>query len=180
MKKFFLFVAIATLMSSCSKNLVPWTNQLSRKYDIGPEKVQLYISENVTLTQDSANLQVAVDKGKIKATKNVKIDEVLIKQGEKGVAVTNSSVKNGDDPKKKILASFEKGDSYFLSFVPNPLKKDTIFTISAEKWTKGVGTVTYNDTKYFTANNSAYLLVDLKALLKVSKKSRVAKGRKVQ
>ncbi len=180
MRKFFLFVAIATLMSSCSKNLVPWTNALSRKYNVEPAKVQFYISENVLLTQDSADVLVAIEKGKIKATKKIKIDEVLIKESEKGVAVTNSAVKNGDDPKKKILVSFEKGDNYFLSFVPNPLKKDSIFTLSASSWSKGVGAITYNDTRYFTSANNAHILVDLKALLKVSKSSRVAKGRKVQ
>jgi hypothetical protein len=175
MKKFILFIAIASALASC-KNLVPFTDALRRDHNWSADQlkgVQFYVSHDIILRRELSNGTSEIIHGKIKMVDGRKVDEILIRQGTPGVLT--------DMPKEnKMLVSFEVGDDHYLSFGVNPSKSEK-FVLLASEWSNGRGKVHYAGDEYYTDPDShgAFLLVDLKRINNSTLKAHVATGRKI-
>ena len=175
MKKFILFVAIASALASC-KNLVPFTDALKRDHNWTTDQlkgVQFYLSHDVILRRELSKGTSEIIHGKIKMVDGRKVDEILIKAGTPGILT--------DMPKEnKMLVSFEVGDDHYLSFGVNPNKSER-FVLLASDWNNGMGKVHYAGDEYYTDPDShfAFLMVDMHKINNTSLKQHVAKGRKL-
>ena len=175
MKKFILFIAIASTLASC-KNLVPFTDALKRDHNWTTDQlkgVQFYLSHDVILRRELSKGTSEIIHGKIKMVDGRKVDEILIKAGTPGILT--------DMPKEnKMLVSFEVGDDHYLSFGVNPNKGER-YVLLASEWNNGMGKVHYSGEEYYTDPDShgAFLLVDLHKINNTSLNQHVAKGRKL-
>ena len=176
MKKIILFVAVASLLSSC-KNLVPYTDAMKTRHNWTDEQVkaiQFYVSHDVVLRRELANGTTDIVAGKIKMVDGRKVDEIFIKAGTPGVVseIPSSS---------KMKVSFEMGDEHSLSFGVNPSIGEK-FVLLGSEWRNGMAKVHYAGNEYYTDPDSkfAYLMVDLRKVDKRSVTEHVAKGRKIK
>lgn len=176
MRKIILFLAIASLFSSC-KNLVPYTDAMKRQYNWSDEqirRIQFYVSHDIILHRELAQGSTEIVQGKIKTINGRKVEEILIREGTPGVLT--------EIPKQnKMLVSFEMSDDHYLSFGVNPNAGDK-YVLLASDWNNGMGKLHYSNQEYYTDPDSkyAFLLVDLRRIQKMDIKQRVAKGRKVK
>lgn len=176
MTRLIFFSATAILFASC-KNLVPYTNNMKQQYGWNNEdvkKIQFYVSHDIVLQRDHTQGSTEIVHGKIKTVKGKKIEEIIIPSGTKGVV---TQIPRED----KLLVSFEISDNYYLSFGVNP-NMNGKYVLLASEWNNGIGKVTYSGREYYTDPDSkyAYLLVDLRKILKEERKQRIASGRKVR
>ena len=175
MKKFILFIAIASALASC-KNLVPYTDAMKKEHNWSADQlkqVQFYLSHDVVLRRELVQGTSQIVHGKIKMVDGRKVDEILIRAGTPGILT--------DMPKEnKMLVSFEIGDDHYLSFGVNPTKGEK-FVLLASDWNNGMGKVHYSGDEYYTDPDSryAFLMVDLHKIDNRSMKQHVAKGRKI-
>ena len=112
--------------------------------------------------------------GKVRVMDGKKVDQIIIRKGTPGVLLFV--------PKEDRFAiSFdETGADKYLMFGPNK-KLNGHYALLASDWDKRTGTISYGGETYYTRSNSglARLLIDLKAVRQIERKSRVAKGRTV-
>jgi len=171
-----LILAIGILtLSSCSKNLVPYSQNIQDKYNISDaemKQVQFYTSNDILIFRNISDADTRVISGQIKIQNGREVEEVVIPKGTPGVIVW-------DDAQKRYGVSFDN-DNEFLTFGPNP-KKAHRYYLMATEWNQKIGTVTFNGQEYKTTPKSAdaYLLVDLKKIDKVDVDRKVLKGRTV-
>ncbi|MDB5284064.1 MAG: hypothetical protein JWO06_3139 [Bacteroidota bacterium] len=176
MKKIILFVAIASLFSSC-KNLIPYTESMKTRHswtDDQVKAIQFYTSHDIVLTRELSQGNTEIVAGKIKMVNGRKVDEIIIRAGTPGVV---SSIPSSS----KMLVSFEVGDDHYLSFGVNPNVGEK-FVLLASDWSNGMGKVHYANNEYYTDQGSkfAYLMVDLRKIDKRQMTEHVAKGRKIK
>lgn len=169
-------VILTVSLSSCSKNLVPFTANLYEKSNWGEneiKRIQFYTSDDITIQRKVNNSSGEIISGKIRFVNGEEIEEVVIKRGTPGVAVWFPD-------QKRFGISFEDGDDQYLTFGPNPERKGRYFLLASD-WKNKIGTVHYQGQKYYTSPSSSYvyLLVDMKKINKMNKDSRVAKGRTI-
>lgn len=174
---FFLFAIILLGLSSCSPRLTPFTQRLYvengwSERDL--QAVQFYLSQDIVLSRQVRDGESSIRDGKVKVVAGRQIEEIRFPKGTPGVLLFI--------PKQNRFAvSFEEGgEDRYIMFGPNR-KYNGKYMMLAADWDKNYGTVTYDDRVYRTSNESAYsaLLIDLKAIRKVSVKSKTAKGRTV-
>ncbi len=163
-------------LSACSPKLTPFTEDLRKvnnwtQSDL--EKIQFYLSEDVTIRRQIRDASTEIIKGEIKMEDGRRIEEILIPKGTPGVL---TKMGEGD----KIAITFESGDERFLMFGPNP-KQEARYTLRASEWKNKVGKVKYGGKTYITQAGDGYacLMVDLKKIKNVDIKSRTAQGRKI-
>jgi len=176
MKQILLLSVVILMLSSCSKNLVPYSGFLMEQHSWSKqevERIQFYTSKDVVLFRDAVGTQTKIENGSIKIKDGRKIEEIVIKAGTPGVAVWQ-----GEDQRYGI--SFDSSDDQFLTFGPNPDKRKRYYLMASD-WDGKIGYVTYNGTKYKTNSQSAeaILLVDLKKIRKINVNRYTAKGRTV-
>ena len=170
-----LFFGLGLLTTSCGPQLSYFTQRL---YDEGQftddelKRIQFYVSSDVVLRRELSGGKSEVVAGNIKIVDGRKVEEIVIRKGTPGVLAYH--------PKEdRFGISFEEGDRY-LMFGPNP-KAGNRYVLLASEWKRRVGTVTYDDRKYYVDGGDAYasLMVDLRKIRQVSVNSRVAKGRRI-
>lgn len=164
------------LLSSCGKNLVPYSGYLMEQHGWGSqdvERIQFYTSNDIVLYRDAVGSQTKIENGSIKIKDGRKVEEIVIKAGTPGIAVWQSE-------DQRYGVSFDTSDEQFLTFGPNPDKRKR-YHLMASDWDGKIGYVTYNGQKYKTNTQSAeaILLVDLKKMKKINVNSYTAKGRTV-
>lgn len=176
-KTYFLFgILVMLLGSACSPSLSPFTQRLvdqNRWTESDLQKIQFYLSKDITLYRDYTRGGSRIESGEIKMIKGRKVEKIVIKKGTPGVALFQ--------PKGKLAVSFEDNqDDRFLIFGPNP-KRGNNYVLLATDWKNRQGKVKYEDQVFYTNAESALatLMVDLKKSKKVSVKSRSAKGRTI-
>lgn len=176
MKQILGFSVVILLLSSCSKNLVPYSGYLMEQHGWNKqevERIQFYTSKDIVLYRDASGSQTKIENGSIKIKDGRKVEEIVIKAGTPGVAVWQ-----GEDQRYGI--SFDTSDDQFLTFGPNPEKRKRYYLMASD-WNGKIGYVTYNSTKYKTNTQSAeaILLVDLKKMKKIDVNRHTARGRTV-
>ena len=181
MRSIAFFGAIGYMLltfSACSPTLSPFTQDLYREYrwsDDELERIQFYLSDDIILRRDYSGGTSEIIAGEIKVIEGREVEEVIIRRGTPGVFLFS--------PKSNRFAiSFEdRNGEKFLMFGPNPKMGDRYALLGSE-WNRRYGVVTYGGRKYRVDARSAYatLMVDLKKVRRVSKRSRTAQGRRVQ
>ena len=175
--KSILFLSTLVLLGSCA-SLVTFSSDLKNKYHLADSdipKLQFYNSGDIILYKDAVNGKRTIEGGKIKVIDGREVEEIIIQEKTKGIAIKNLLLG------QNLGVSFEISDSYFLTFGPNPKFGDK-YCLLASNWRNDIGEVTYNDEKFRTPSTSGrvYLLVNVKKLEKLERSSRIAKGRKVK
>ena len=173
---YFILIVFGVSFSSCSKNLVPFTSDIQKKYNLDEErieKIQFYTSKDIRLFREVTTGHSAITNGTIRIEEGKEIEEIIIPEGTPGVAVWIPK-------EQKFGVSFESSDDTYLTFGPNPKTNDRYYLLASE-WKNRIGTVTYNGEKFNTSQQSAdsFLLVDLKKVRKTDVDQRVAKGRTI-
>ncbi len=177
LKLFMLMGMMAFIMSSCSPQLTPFTQNLYEQNqwsDDDLKQIQFYLSEDIVLRRNISSGSTEIVSGEIKMVDGKKVEEVVIRRGTPGIMLFKPK-------EKRIAVSFEDGnDSRFLMFGPNPKARNR-YVLLASDWDRKKGKITYDDKAYYTSGSNAYatLMVDLKRTRKVSVRSRTAKGRKL-
>lgn len=180
MQKYILCLAAVLLigLSSCSPRLTPFSQRLYAENGWSErdlQSIQFYLSEDIVLTRQRKNGESSIKDGKVKVVGGKEIEEIKFPKGTPGVLLFI--------PKENRFAiSFEEGgDDKYLMFGPNRKYSGKYMMLAAD-WDKRFGTVTYNDNIYRTDNESAFasLMIDLKALKRVTVKSKTAKGRTIE
>ena len=175
-KIFFASLLCAFILSSCSNNLRPFTDDVY--YEFGDSKsklskIQFYLSSDIVLFRDYGGTRSSIKNGKIKIVDGRKIEEVVFKKGTPGVFVFS--------PKRdRIAVSFEASDDKYLMFGPNQ-KVGGRFVLLAKEWNNRRGKVTYGDEVWNTTSSSAYanLMVDLEKARNTRVSKTTVRGRKI-
>ena len=179
------FMAVA--FSACSPNLSPFTERLYKENgwrQAELSSIQFYLSRDVILQREVSEGNTTIKSGKIKTKNGRLIEEVRIPRGTPGVLVTIKS----DDPTnrsktavEKMVVSFEDTDDFALTFGPNPKQKGT-YVLLADDWQNSAGKVHYGGQIYWAVNDSglAALMIDLRKIQQTERKSRTARGRKLE
>lgn len=175
MRNILLLFVIITAFSSC-KNLVPYTDNMRKQHNWSEDQVrriQFYVSHEIILHRELSEGNTKIVSGKIKMMNGKQVEEIIIREGTKGV-LTEMPKEN------KMLVSFEVDDAHYLSFGISPSSGDK-YVLLASDWNNGMGTVHYAGETFTTDPDSkyAYLMVDLRRLQKLDVKQRFAKGRTV-
>ena len=174
MRNILLLLFVVTALSSC-KNLVPYTDSMRQQHNWSADQVcriQFYVSHEIVLHRELSEGNTKIVSGKIKTMNGKQVEEIIIREGTKGVLT--------EMPKEgKTLVSFEVDDAHNLSFGLSP--GGDKYVLLASNWNNGMGTVHYAGETFTTDPDSkyAYLMVDLRRLQKLDVKQRFAKGRKV-
>ena len=172
----FLLVMIIGF-SSCSKRLTYFTQSMSNNLgwtESELQKVQFYLSEDITLRRNLGESDSRITKGKIRLVDGREVEEIFFKKGTPGVVIFS--------PKsERVAVSFEDGIDNYLIFGPNP-KSGGRYTLRGKNWNKNSGKITYNGLEYTTGTRSSFaaLLVDLKRAEKVKYSSKTVGGRKIE
>lgn len=165
-------------LSACGPTLSPFTQDLYREYRWSErelERIQFYLSEDIVLQRNFSGGSSEIIAGEIKVVEGREVEEIIIREGTPGIFLFS--------PKdNRFAVSFEdNGGEKFLMFGPNPKMGDRYALLGSE-WNRRYGIVTYGGRRYRVDARSAYatLMVDLKKVRRVSKRSRTASGRRVE
>jgi len=171
-----LLVICVFLITGCSPKLSTFSERLYIDGNWSEQElkdIQFYTSDNIVLRRQVSSGQSKIVDGEIKMVNGRKVEEIIIKKGTPGVFVRKTSDKN-------LAISFESGKDKFLIFGPNQ-KIGGRYALKAKDWEKNRGKIPYAG-KTFTitvVGDVPQLQVDLSNQSKTTRKSRVAKGRKV-
>ena len=163
-------------LNGCSPSLSTFSERL---YEDGGwseqelKDIQFYTSDNIILRRQIRSGNSKIVDGEIKMVNGRKVEEIIIRKGTPGIFVKKTSDTN-------MAISFESGKDKFLVFGPNK-KIGGRYALKANDWEKNRGKVKYaGKTFIFTVVDEVPMLqVDLKNRTNTTRKSRVAKGRKV-
>ena len=171
------FLAICCFfINSCSPSLSTFSEKLYEDGDWSEKElkdIQFYTSDNIVLQRQIKSGQSKIVDGEIKIVNGRKVEEIIIRKGTPGVFVKKTN-------EKDMAISFESGKDKFLIFGPNK-KIGGRYAVKANDWKRNKGKVNYSG-KIFTitvVNDVPMLQVDLSNRTNTTRKSRVAKGRKV-
>jgi hypothetical protein len=176
--RYFNLFCLLFILSSCSKNLTPFNQDLYDKYRWSNEElknIQFYLSDDIVLYKKADNSEASISNGQINIKKEKSGERIIIKRGTPGVFVF--SPKNN-----RFAISFsQSGDDKYLMFGPNEALNGK-FALLAKEWSKYKGTVTYNDQTYTVNSDDALsvLLVDLKKVSKYQYSDKSEKGRRIE
>ncbi len=181
-----MVISALSLFVACTPRLSPFTERLYKDNNWREEdlsKIQFYLSRDIILQREVSEGSTSINGGKIKMEKGRRIEEVLIPRGTPGVLVKIKVDDPSDRSKmavEKLVISFEKTDDFSLTFGPNPKQKGT-YVLLADDWQNSAGKVHYGSQIYWAVNDSglAALMVDLRRIQETERKSRTARGRKI-
>ncbi len=176
---FFMTFSLLLLMSSCSRELRPFTANILKEgnwSDTELKKIQFYLSEDIVIRRKlTEGVNEITSGGSIKIFKGEKVEEVRIPHGTPGVFLFRAN----DD---HFAIGFDAiNDKRYLMFGPNP-KRQGSYVLLASEWKNQLGKVRYDDRFFFTDEPSAWsaLLVDLRKIKNVEVTSKTERGRRVQ
>lgn len=170
------FILLGTI--GCGPTLIPFTQKLydeNRWSESDLKHIQFYVSKDIILWREATEGSSKITQGKIKVVNGRRVEELRIRRGTPGVFIFSPK----DD---RFAISFESdSDQRYLMFGPNPKRQNTYVLLAAD-WKGTTGSVSYDNTTYYTDANSgmAALMVDLDRNVHTSYKSRVAKGRTIE
>lgn len=171
---FFVFQAtIGVCFTSCTVK-VPYTSTVQSKYkltDRDIQKIQFYLSDQIVLYRASNDGQASASNGELLVRSDRQKHEVILRRGTPGV-VTQVL---GD----RLVVSFEYGEGKSLVF--GNIHFDSPYYLMAEKWERKHGEMEYAGDTYFAVpgSGSAHLLLRMKKLRQLEKKTRIATGRRL-
>lgn len=179
MRRAYLYLLLAIgLFSSCSPQLSVFNQELYETQNWSDDelsRIQFFLSEDLTiyryLDEESGT---TITSGQIKMVDGRKTEQIFFPRLTPGIFLFR--------PKDEHFAiSFEdKGDTYYLTFGPNP-KYGGEYMLLATEWDRKSGKVTYAGKRFYT--NSAEiprLLVNLKQESRNTTEGRTAGGRTVK
>jgi hypothetical protein len=174
----FLLLLATGLFSSCSPQLSVFDRKLYEQEnwsDAQLKRIQFYLSEDLTIYRylDEEG-GTTITSGQIKMVDGRKTEQIFFPQRTPGVFLFR--------PKDEHFAiSFEdKGDSYYLTFGPNP-KYGGQYMLLATEWDRKSGKVTYAGKKFHTSSAEIpRLLVNLKREYRNTTEGRTAGGRTIK
>jgi hypothetical protein len=172
-----LLLGFATMLTSCSPTLSPFTQNLyeDNNWTEGDlRKIQFYLSDDIVLYRELTGGNSEIVQGEIKVVNGRKRDQITFRRGTPGVFLFSPKT-------NRFAVSFEDGgDDRYLIFGPNP-KVANRYVLLASDWNRQQGVVTYAGQQWTVDANDAYtaLMVDLERLQQVDVNTRVASGRKV-
>jgi hypothetical protein len=172
--KFFVFQAtLGVALTSCTVK-VPYTSTVQTKYkltDRDIQKIQFYLSDQIVLYRASNDGQASANNGELVVSSDRQKHEVILRKGTPGV-VTQVM---GD----RLAVSFEYGDGKALVFGNNHF--DSPYYLMAEEWERKHGKMEYGGDVYFAVpgSSAAHLVLRLKKLRQLEKKTRIATGRRL-
>ena len=164
---------VVTLLSSCSQQLVPFTQQVRDQYHLQPEElksIQFYFSNSFVLRRGENNDTKETRNGELTVMNDSKIEEVIIKAGTPCVI---NSVVDGN----KVKVSFE--DDFNKHLVFGSLNNtDGYYTLMALDWKNGKGKVNYGENTYYSSPGSkdVFLALKMKSLKRLKVDQKVVKG----
>lgn len=167
---------IVMMLSSCSKNLTPFTQDLYDDFDWTENElsqIQFYLSNDIVLWRDKGTDETTISKGTIKIKDGREVEEINFKKGTPGVFVFS--------PKQNRFGiSFEEDDSRYLMFGPNKKARNR-YVLLAKDWSKRTGKITYDNKVWRTSTESAFatLLVDLEKARTTKYRKKTVGGRTV-
>ena len=165
-----LFLGMAILLgTACSPRLL-FTEQNrshleNQKLDI--ERVQFYTDKDIVMRRKMESSETKVSNGEIRQIDGDRTQEIRIPRGTPGIV---DRVDVG-----KIWLVFEDRDSCAIRFYKNSY--DT-YQVDADKWIEKKGAIRYDRESFYLVppNNDALLMVKKREIYKPEKRSRVAKG----
>jgi hypothetical protein len=169
----FVFLLMGAACSNKSY-FTPNTRKLVEAKSVPLSKIQFYVDRDIILERDIKSGEAEAKSGKVIVENGKTVNIIKLKKNTPGVC--NNVRSNGLD------ISFEAGDgkSIVFSEVVNGKPGDP-YQISAEKWIKDLGQVTYDGNKYYiTEGSEAKLLIMKKVIGNVTTQARTMKGVKVE
>ena len=177
-KFLFYIIGLSVLLSSCSKQLTYFTEDLYQENNWSEndlKRIQFYVSQDITLYRSLEGGTSQIKDGKIEVKDRRKVDQITIEAGTPGTLVFSPD----DD---KYAVSFDNSGA-FLMFGPGKNTRGR-YTLKAKRWKdrRGGGIITYDNQEYSTSSESAYaaLMVDLRKARKSVVTKKTASGRKVR
>lgn len=165
---FLLFLmGCATTLHPLNRDLMASTNLSEAEL----QKVQFYLTEDLTLYRSEMGKKTEVKNGQIDLSERGTKSQIVIKANTPGVLV--------DSPDgEKLAVSFEEGAH--LMFGPNP-DYNGRYTLLAREWQRDRGIVTYGQHTYWVSreNSRVGLGVKMRQGRFVKDETKVLKGRKV-
>lgn len=171
-----VLVVFCFFLMSCSPKLTTFSDRLYEQGDWSErdlKDIQFYVSDNIILRRQLTSGKSKIEDGEIKMVNGRKVEEIIIRKGTPGVFM---SKKEND----RLAVSFESGKNKNLLFGANA-KRSGRYALLAKWDGRNSGKVKYAGKTWTVVLNGdiPMLQVDLKKNTKTTRKSRVAKGRKV-
>lgn len=175
MKTTFLLSIITIILSSCTSDLIPYTQNIAKDAQLNDEQikaVQFYVSNDIVLYHYLDNATTEVVGGEIKIIDGRKVEEIIIASGTPGVAVGREG--------NQIMISFD-ADGSFLRFAPNPGYGGK-YTLMAKDWDGRNGIVQYAGSDFYTSESAsvATLLINLQQIDQSETTTKTVGGRTVE
>lgn len=177
MKNFTVYLTLLIVATSCSPQLVPYSQKLQGETGLDEEQlrhVQFYNSHRIVLFRELGKSTSEIVSGEIKIIDGKQIEQIVINPLTPGVMVNSSDG-------KRFGISFEQGPDRYLVFGLNPRKAGT-YTIFARDWKNQTATIDYDGKEFKLAPQSSesMLMVNLKKLNQFKVHSRTVSGRGVK
>lgn len=176
MKSAITIAFMAAILSSCTAYLSPYTAHTQSQTNFNEQqlqKVQFYLSGDITLSRALSNSETAITGGEIKIVNGQQVEQIVIKSGTPGVVIRA-------EDKNTFIVSFES-DGSFLRFGSNA-DYGGKYTLMAKSWDGRNGIVDYAGKEYRSTPESiyAYLEVNMKKINNTSIETKEAGGRKIE
>jgi len=174
--KICVFFVILSMGVSCSYKsyFTANTRKLIESKNIPLNKIQFYVDKDITLERvvNSGSTEIKSGKVEIESGKNINI--IVLKKNTPGVCTKINS--------NSLEISFEEGDGKSITFTETLSGKFNFYQVSAEKWIKDQGQLTYDGNKYYiqTAGSDAKLLINKKIIKNITVEQRKMKGIKIE
>ena len=173
MRILLLMLVGSLVLTSCKPKLIftEQNRQQLKDQKISIDNVQFYNDKDIVMRREIERSLTQVDKGEIKQIDGENIQEIRIPRSTPGI-VTNST-------DTKIWVAFEDCDSCSIRFYKNPYDS---YQVDADIWYSDRGQISYDRKNFYliTPHNDAILLVKKSQIYKPEKRSRSAKGMKIQ
>ncbi len=140
LKRYYPFIVMVFLMTSCSSSLVPFTQQLRDKHQLKPEElksIQFYFSNTFVLRRGENTNKKETTNGELTVLKDSNVEELIIKAG------TPCVIKEIIDGNRVTISFEDNGNNYLVFGSVN--NRDGFYTLMALEWKSGKGEVNYGD-----------------------------------
>lgn len=169
-------IGLATILifaTSCYQ-WVPYSTQVQEQYHLSVsdlEGIQFYLSHPIRLYKAEGK-DATTNDGKLLVNSGAMGEQITLKAGTKGVFINGTAF--------KMAVSFEMGNGKYLIF--GSTTKEDPFKLLAQSWENNHGLLQYAGQDYFAEPGSgqAHLLIKMRDLKEVERKSRVVEGRTVK
>jgi len=173
-----LLIALSLLLlAACSPRLTTLTDDLRQQNNWSEqelEKIQFYLSEDLSLTRERNRGTTAITQGKVQVRNGREIEEVIIRRGTPGVVLF------APKPNQLAIGFDPRDDGKFLVFGSNPKMRGR-YTLLAKDWERYSGKVTYDGQTWNVgvASGDVNLLLDLRRKGQTERNVQSPGGRRV-